>query len=59
MSQNIQSLIDRLQKCSEIKYPDRHWSSDFYQSALNAWKDNINELENRVLKLEKELEHVI
>jgi hypothetical protein len=50
----LYSLIDRLQKCSEIKYPNRKWSNDFYYNCAWEWRDKIEELEQRVLKLEKE-----
>lgn len=55
VSSRLYNLIDRLQKCSEIKYPNRKWSNDFYYECAFQWKDKIELLEERVLKLEDEL----
>lgn len=54
-TESFYSLIDRMQKCSEIKYPNRLWSNDVYYSIAFAWMGKEKELEERVLKLESEL----
>jgi hypothetical protein len=51
----LYSLIDRLQKCIESKYPNRKWSIDFYYECAFQWKDKIVELADRVNRLEREL----
>lgn len=48
-------LIDRLQALSEIKYPNRKWSRSFYHECAFQWADKVNELQERVISLEKEL----
>ena len=48
-------LIDRLQKCSEINYPNRPWNIQFYNQCAFLWKDKIQALKARVIKLESEL----
>lgn len=54
-SPELYSLIDRLQKCSEVNYPNRPWHRDFYYECAYQWKDKINELEERVLELESKI----
>lgn len=49
------SLIDRLQKHSEWKYPERKWTNDFYYECAFLWKGKEKELEERVLKLENDM----
>lgn len=49
------SLIDRLQKCSHINHPDRLWSIDTYYGIAFQWMGKKKELEERVLKLETEI----
>ncbi len=48
-------LLHRLKRCSEIKYPDRPWSKNFYDIAAERWKDKIEQLKERVISLEQEL----
>lgn len=48
-------LIDRLQECSETKYPNRTWSADTYYSIAFEWLGKDDELQKRVEKLELEL----
>ena len=48
-------LIDRLQKHSEWKYPERKWSIDFYYECAFCWMYKIDELERQVLKLENDM----
>jgi len=48
-------LIDRLQKHSEWKYPERKWDNDFYYYCAFEWKGKEKELEERVLKLEDDM----
>ncbi len=50
------SLIDRLQKCSELKYPERKWVKTFYDGMVFVWKDKKDQLKERVLKLESEID---
>ncbi len=54
-SDKLYSLIDRLQKHSEWKYPERKWSRNFYYDCAWAWRDKEKELEERVLKVENEM----
>lgn len=51
----LHQLIDRLQKCSEINYPNRPWNIQFYNQCAFLWKDKIPALRSRVLKLEKQI----
>ena len=48
-------LIDRLQKHSEWKYPERKWDNAFYHYCAFQWKGKEKELEKRVLKLEDDM----
>lgn len=50
------SLIDRLQKHSEWKYPERKWTNDIYYGIAFQWVGKEKELEERVIKLEAEME---
>ena len=52
---NFYLLIDRLQKCSETKFPNRPWNNDVYYSIAFAWVGKDELLLERVLKLENEL----
>ena len=58
-SDNFYPLIDRLQKHSEWKYPDRKWSIDIYYNIAWQWIGKEKELEERVLKLEAEMKSAI
>ncbi len=49
------SLIDRLQKHSEWKYPERKWNIEAYYGIAFEWIGKEKELEERVLKLEAEM----
>jgi len=49
------SLIDRLQKHSEWKYPERKWTEETYCEIAFQWKGKNKELEERVLKLENDM----
>jgi len=49
------SLMDRLQKHSEWKYPERVWINDSYNAIAFQWKNREVELKERVLKLESEM----
>jgi len=51
----LTGLVDRLQVCSEIKYPDRKWNLNFYNQVKFNWKNKIDQLEERVNKLENEI----
>jgi hypothetical protein len=55
VSGSFYSLIDRLQKHSEWKYPERKWTNDFYYECAFQWKGKEKELEERVLKLENDM----
>lgn len=46
------SLIDRLKRHSEWKYPNRMWNSAFYNEVAFQWKDKKEALEERLLELE-------
>ena len=48
------SLIDRLQKCWEKKYPNRKWADDIYYSIAFEWLGKEEELKDRIEKLESE-----
>lgn len=48
----LYSLVDRLQRVSEKKYPNRKWTNEFYYEVAFQWKHKIKELEERVLNLE-------
>ena len=54
-SDRFYSLIDRLKKHSEWKYPERKWTFLFYYECAFQWKGKEKELEERVLKLEDEM----
>ena len=47
--------MSRLKVCSELKYPERIWSAEVYISIAFEWLGKEDLLEERVLKLEKEL----
>jgi len=49
------SLIDRLKRHSEWKYPERPWNLSFYNNVAFLWKDKKEELEKQVLKLENDM----
>lgn len=49
------SLIDRLEHASNIKYPNRLWNAEFKESAKALWYNKQDQLLKYVLKLEKEL----
>jgi hypothetical protein len=55
VSSRLYPLIDRMQKCSEIKYPNRKWTINFYYECAFQWKDKIVLLEKRVVELEDAL----
>ena len=55
VSSSFYSLIDRLQKHSEWKYPESKWNNDFYYECAFLWKGKENELEERVLKFENDM----
>ena len=52
---SIYPLIDRLQKHSEWKHPERKWNNNFYHECAFQWKGKEKELEERVIKLEKDM----
>lgn len=54
-SSTLLQLIDRLQKCSEIRNPDRKWSIDTYYAIAFQWIGKEEELKQRVEKLESEI----
>ena len=54
-SSDYYSLIDRLKRHSEWKYPDRLWNLAFYNEVSFMWKDKKEALEERVLKLEDDM----
>jgi len=56
VSNTFYSLIDRLQKHSEWKYPERKWNPEAYYGIAFQWKDKEKDLEKQVLKLEAEME---
>lgn len=56
VSGSFYSLVDRLQKHSEWKYPERKWTNDAYYGIAFQWKGKEKELEERVIKLEAEME---
>ncbi|CAL2084937.1 hypothetical protein [Tenacibaculum sp. 190524A02b] len=49
------SWIDRLQVHCEWKYPNRKWTNDIYYGIAFQWKSKYEELKERVLKLESEM----
>jgi hypothetical protein len=55
VSKSFDSLIDRLEKASNIKYPNRPYTSEFRKSVELMWKGKEIELLMRVKKLEKEV----
>jgi len=55
VSGSFYSLIDRLQRHSEWKYPNRMWTIDTYYGIAFQWIDKEKELEERVLKLENDM----
>ena len=46
VSSSLYPLIDRLQKHSEWKYPNRKWTNNFYYECAFQWMNKIDELEN-------------
>ena len=54
-SSDYYSLIDRLKRHSEWKYPNRPWNLTFYNEVAFIWKDKKESLEERVLKLEEDM----
>ncbi len=55
VSNNFYSLIDRLQRHSEWKYPERKWTIDSYYGIAFQWMNKEAELEERVIKLENDM----
>jgi len=55
---SLYSLVNRLQKHSEWKYPNREWTVDTYYDIAFQWMGKEKELEKRVLKLENEMNQV-
>ncbi len=55
ISVDFYSLIDRLRKCSEWKYPERKWTDHFYFACAFEWMGKEDELKEKVLKLEDEM----
>lgn len=49
------SLIDRLQRHSEWKYPNRKWTIDTYYGIAFQWVGKEKQLEERVLMHEKDM----
>lgn len=54
-SDRLYQLIDRLQKYSEWKRPERKWSNEFYYYCAFEWVGKESELEARLLRLEGEM----
>lgn len=52
---DFNSLIDRLQIASDIKYPHRLWNATFKQNAKMIWLGKYEQPLEQVLKLEKEV----
>ena len=40
---------------TEWKYPERKWNNKFYHECAFQWKGKEKELEERVIKLEKDM----
>ena len=55
VSGSFYSLMDRLQRHSEWKYPDRMWTIDTYYGIAFQWMGKEKDLEERVLKLENDM----
>lgn len=55
--EELYPLMDRLQACSHINHPNRLWSREFYYECAWRWRDKIDLLKERVLKLEKKLKN--
>ena len=55
VSGSFYSLMDRLQRHSEWKYPNRMWTIDTYYGIAFQWMGKEKELEERVLKLENDM----
>lgn len=53
------ALIDRLQKHSEWKYPEREWTNEIYYEIAFQWMGREAELEERVIKLEKDMRDAV
>jgi len=58
VSEGFYLLIDRLQKHSEWKYPERKWTNDTYYGIAFQWIGKDKELEERVAMLESEMETI-
>ena len=54
-NKTLYSLIDRLQKHSDWKYPERKWDNEFYYGCAFKWMGKEKELEERVLNLENDM----
>ena len=55
ISDDFYALMDRLQKHSEWKFPERKWTNDTYYGIAFQWVGKERELKERVLKLEGEM----
>lgn len=57
MSENskFEELVDRLEKCSLIRYPSRLWGDIFRKYVITGWINREKQLEQRVLKFENEI----
>jgi len=55
VSKSFEKLIDRLEKASDIKYPNRPYTPEFRKSVALMWKHKEDELLRQVEKLEKEV----
>jgi hypothetical protein len=51
----LESLLERLRKHSEWKYPERKWTKAWYEELLSQWKGKEQQLEERVLKFEDDM----
>ena len=59
VSGSFYSFIDRLRVVCEWKYPNRIWNNDVYYGIAFQWLGKEKELEQKVLKLEKEMNKAI
>ena len=52
---NFYKLIDKLQRHSELKYPERKWTEETYYGIAFQWIGKEKELEELTVQLEDEI----
>jgi hypothetical protein len=57
-TEDFNALIDRLQRASDIKYPNRLWNAAFKENVIISWNGKYDLLLARVLEIEEEIKEI-